>query len=89
MNGELSGFRLSLRKAQEQNESLTVLLNKLDGEVNYLKREIAGIAEQKEKLKESYSMYTKSLGQTEAELATVMQVGGTDTDHPPSLRFGK
>ncbi|KAJ3014618.1 Coiled-coil domain-containing protein 40 [Thoreauomyces humboldtii] len=73
MNGEVSGFRLSLRKAQEQNETLTVLLNKLEGEVNHLKRDIAGITEQKDKLKESYTMYTRSLEQTEGELSTVMQ----------------
>ncbi|KAJ3279438.1 Coiled-coil domain-containing protein 40 [Borealophlyctis nickersoniae] len=73
MTGEISGFRLSLRRAQEKNETLTILLNKLEGEVEYLKRQIAGINEQKEKLKESYSMYTKSLGQTEQELAQVMQ----------------
>ncbi|TPX58301.1 hypothetical protein PhCBS80983_g03231 [Powellomyces hirtus] len=73
MNGEVSGFRLSLRKAQEQNETLTVLLNKLEGEVSRLRREIAGIADQKDKLKESYTMYTRSLEQTEGELAIVMQ----------------
>ncbi|TPX67959.1 hypothetical protein SpCBS45565_g03525 [Spizellomyces sp. 'palustris'] len=72
MAGEISGFKHSLRKAQEENESLTVLLNKLEGEVDYLKREIGSINEQKEKLKESWTMYTKSLAQTEGELGTVM-----------------
>ncbi|KND03997.1 uncharacterized protein SPPG_01445 [Spizellomyces punctatus DAOM BR117] len=72
MTGEISGFKHSLRKAQEENESLTVLLNKLEGEVDFLKREIGSINEQKEKLKESWTMYTKSLSQTEAELGTVM-----------------
>ncbi|KAJ3049688.1 Coiled-coil domain-containing protein 40 [Rhizophlyctis rosea] len=73
MVGEIGGFRQSLRKAQEQNETLTILLNKLEGEVAYLKRQITGINDQKEKLKESYSMYGKSLEQTEQELAQVMQ----------------
>ncbi|KAI8593523.1 hypothetical protein BDZ88DRAFT_503833 [Geranomyces variabilis] len=72
MSGEVSGFRLSLRRAQEQNETLTLLLNKLSNEVSHLRRDIAAIADQKEKLKESYTMYTRSLEQTEAELATVM-----------------
>ena len=74
MVGEIGGFRLSLRRAQEQNETLTILVNKLEGEVAYLKRQISGINDQKEKLKESYSMYGKSLEQTEQELAQVMQV---------------
>ncbi|KAJ3175661.1 Coiled-coil domain-containing protein 40 [Geranomyces variabilis] len=72
MSGEVSGFRLSLRRAQEQNETLTLLLNKLSNEVAHLRRDIAAIADQKEKLKESYTMYTRSLEQIEAELATVM-----------------
>ncbi|KAJ3034564.1 Coiled-coil domain-containing protein 40 [Rhizophlyctis rosea] len=73
MVGEIGGFRQSLRRAQEQNETLTILLNKLEGEVAYLKRQIAGINEQREKLKESYTMYTKSLEQTEQELGQVVQ----------------
>ncbi|KAI9098134.1 hypothetical protein DFS34DRAFT_704117 [Phlyctochytrium arcticum] len=72
MTGEISGFRYSLRQAQEQNETLTVLLNKLEGEVEYIKREIADINEQKEKLKESWTIYTKSLQQTESELTNVL-----------------
>ncbi|KAJ3127462.1 Coiled-coil domain-containing protein 40 [Nowakowskiella sp. JEL0407] len=73
MSGEINGFKLSSRRAQDQNETLTLLLTKLESEVDHLKRSIESILESKEKLKESYSMYAKSLGKTESELAQVIQ----------------
>lgn len=73
MSGEINGFKHSLRKALEQNETLTTLLNKLDSEVDMLKRQIQGVSDARDKLKESYAMYEKSLTQTEQELGSVMQ----------------
>lgn len=72
--GEISGFKQSLRKAAEENEALSMLMSKLDGEIEFLKRQIAQVNDSKEKLKESYTMYSKSLNQTETELSQVMQV---------------
>jgi hypothetical protein len=74
MDGEINGFKHALRKSQEQNESLTILNNKLEGESDLLKRQIQGIQESKEKLKESFTTFSKCLTQTEQELAQVMQV---------------
>ncbi|KAI9201921.1 uncharacterized protein BJ171DRAFT_569980 [Polychytrium aggregatum] len=73
MVGEINGFKLSLRRAQEESETVTMLLAKLEGEVNFLKKQIGIVGENKEKLKDTYMVYTKSLGQTEQELAQVMQ----------------
>ncbi|KAJ3073729.1 Coiled-coil domain-containing protein 40, partial [Quaeritorhiza haematococci] len=72
MTNELSGFKHSLRKAASTNESLTLLLNRLENEVDYLKNQITQVTEAKDRLKESYTMYTKSLSQTESELAQVL-----------------
>ncbi|KAJ3331018.1 Coiled-coil domain-containing protein 40, partial [Blyttiomyces sp. JEL0837] len=73
LNGEINGFRQSLRKAQEQSETLTLLLTKLDGEVDHLKRQISSLNEQRDKLMDQYSMYSKTLQKTEQELAQINQ----------------
>ncbi|KAJ1554719.1 Coiled-coil domain-containing protein 40 [Nowakowskiella sp. JEL0078] len=73
LTGEINGFKLSSRRAQDQNETLTQLLSKLEIEVDHLRQSIATIIENKEKLKESYTVYSKSLTQTENELSQVMQ----------------
>ncbi|KAJ3395917.1 Coiled-coil domain-containing protein 40 [Lobulomyces angularis] len=73
LKGEISGFKLMLKKAAEESEALTLLMNKLDGEVNMLKRQINSVNDSKDKLKESYSVFSKSLSQTEQELAQVLQ----------------
>ncbi|KAI9005959.1 hypothetical protein BC832DRAFT_460595 [Gaertneriomyces semiglobifer] len=73
MTNELNGFRHSLRAAQETNESLTVLLNKLEKEIERMKREIGRLEAEKDKMKESYGTWSKMLRQTEGELGVVMQ----------------
>ncbi|KAJ3219217.1 Coiled-coil domain-containing protein 40 [Dinochytrium kinnereticum] len=73
LQGEINGFRQSLRRAQEQSETLTLLSTKLDNEVEHLKKQIAQVGEQRDKLQENYSFYSKTLQQTEAELAQIMQ----------------
>ncbi len=74
LEGEIQGFKQSLRKTTEESENLSVLVNKLEGEIDYLKRQISAINDTKEKLKEAYSMYSKSLAQTEQELSQTNQV---------------
>ena len=49
------------------------MTSKLDNEVNQLKRQINNVNDSKDKLKESYSLYSKSLAQTEQELLQVQQ----------------
>jgi septal ring factor EnvC (AmiA/AmiB activator) len=74
LNGEINGFKQSLRKAQEQSETLSLLLSKLESEIESLKNQIMDVSDKRERLLEDYSMYTKTLQQTEAELAQVTQV---------------
>ncbi|KAJ3106963.1 Coiled-coil domain-containing protein 40 [Phlyctochytrium planicorne] len=73
LQGEINGFRQSLRRAQEQSETLTLLSNKLENEVEHMKKQIAQVAEQRDKLQENYNFFSKTLQQTEADLAQVMQ----------------
>ncbi|KAJ3110385.1 Coiled-coil domain-containing protein 40 [Phlyctochytrium bullatum] len=73
LQGEINGFRQSLRKAQEQSETLTLLANKLENEVEHLKKQIEQVAEQRDRLQENYAFHSKALQQTEAELAQLSQ----------------
>ncbi|KAL7752512.1 Coiled-coil domain-containing protein 40 [Sorochytrium milnesiophthora] len=68
---ELNGFRHTLRKAAEESENLTLLHNKLESEVDFLNTQINSLQEKKEQLKESYSMYNKSVQANERELETI------------------
>jgi chromosome segregation ATPase len=72
--GEINGFKNTLRKVTEESEALTVLMNKLEGQVSMLKRQISIVNDSKDKLKESYSLFNKSLNQSEAEFTQVLAV---------------
>ncbi|KAJ3133055.1 Coiled-coil domain-containing protein 40 [Physocladia obscura] len=73
LNGEIAGFKLSLRRAQEQSETLTMLLSKLENETEHLKRIIANVADQKDKLMDTHMLYSKTLTKTEEELEQANQ----------------
>ena len=74
LNNEIGGFRIALRRSQEEAETLAMLLGKLENEVDHLKRQIDTVGEKKERLMETYTMYTKTLDQAEKDLAQVTQV---------------
>ncbi|KAJ3318182.1 Coiled-coil domain-containing protein 40 [Boothiomyces sp. JEL0866] len=73
MNTEIYGFKRTLRKCQDEGENLHNLLSKLEGETEYIKRQISLVKEQREKVSDSYSVYMKSLNQIEQELQTTQQ----------------
>ncbi|KAI8622572.1 hypothetical protein BC830DRAFT_1088809 [Chytriomyces sp. MP71] len=73
LNGEIAGFKQSLRRAQEQSEMLTMLLTKLEGETEHLKRMISTVAEQRDKLMDTHILYSKTLSKAEEELSQVNQ----------------
>ncbi len=73
MNTEITGYKRTIRKAQEDGENLTAVLNKLELEVEYIKRQIGNRSEDKEKLADQYSVFMKSMNQTEAEIASFQQ----------------
>lgn len=74
MECELSGFRRSLRQSQEESETLMGILSKLENEIEFVKKQTMIINDQKDKLRETYQIYTKSLEQTELELQQIMNV---------------
>lgn len=71
MNGELEGFKASFRKTQEEGESFSSILGKIEGEIELMKYQVVTIQEQRDTLKESYVMFMKSLNQTELDLSQV------------------
>jgi hypothetical protein len=79
MDCELAGFRRSLRKAQEESETLMGVFNKIENEIEYVKKQTMIINDQKDKLRETYQMYTKSLEQTEEELKKINEVKSGET----------
>jgi septal ring factor EnvC (AmiA/AmiB activator) len=74
MKGEVNGFQRTLKQSQEDGENLISILNKLENEQEYIKRQLGLILEQRYKVSESYALLMKSLGQTEKELNLFSQV---------------
>ena len=73
MNSEIQGYKRTIRKAQEDGENLTSVLNKLDYEIEYVKKQIGARADEKDRLSDSYSIFGKSLAQTENETSGLQQ----------------
>ncbi|KAJ3200819.1 Coiled-coil domain-containing protein 40 [Entophlyctis luteolus] len=73
LNGEIAGFRQSLRRTQEQSETLAMMQTKLESEIEHLKRMISNVAEQRDKLMTTHIMHSKMLSRTEEELSQVNQ----------------
>ncbi|KAJ3074995.1 Coiled-coil domain-containing protein 40 [Podochytrium sp. JEL0797] len=73
LNGEIAGFKLSLRRAQEQSEMLTMLLTKLENETEHLKQMIATVGQQRAKLMDTHILYSKTLAKAEEELTQANQ----------------
>ena len=67
-DSEIASFKRAFRKAIEESETLSNLLVKMQNESESLKRQIANVADDREQLQESYTLYVKSLNQTETEL---------------------
>jgi len=65
---ETEGYKRSISKAQEQNEQLTMMDNKIQSDIASSKKNIAISLQKQETLKSEYSTYTRTLHQTEKEL---------------------
>ena len=65
---ELEGYRRQIKKAQEQNEQLTYMQNRIEGDIAMLKKQIAICQNKHEALKIQYSTYSRTLHETEQQL---------------------
>jgi len=65
---ELDGYKRQIKKAQEQNEQLTYMQNRIEGDIAMLKKQIAICQNKHEALKIQYSTYSRTLHDTEQQL---------------------
>ena len=70
----MDGYRRSIQKEQEKNETLTVQLKKLENDLALLKRHMATCETKREMLRMEYSKYTRMLQGSEQELAKATTV---------------
>lgn len=73
MQSEIQGYKRTIRKAQEGGENLTSVLNKLEYEIEYVKKQIGVRSDENDRLSDNYSVYSKSLSQTENEVNGLQQ----------------
>lgn len=74
MNTELENYKKSIVKEQEHNEQLTLLLRKIETDINHIKRLIDQCEVKSEALKVDYMTYTRALQETEQALTIVTGV---------------
>lgn len=72
---EIEGYKKSISKAQEQNEKITLLHNKIEADISVVKKQIGISRTKTEALKTEYSTYTRTLHDTEQKLSKVQMVG--------------
>ncbi|TPX33878.1 hypothetical protein SmJEL517_g03351 [Synchytrium microbalum] len=73
IQNELSAFRTSLRKAQEQAESLSATVTKLETETDYVQRQMDNSSDARSKLSQDYSVLSHAIQQSEQEFTRATQ----------------
>lgn len=71
---EIEGYKKAIQKEQETNEQITVQLNKAKADIEHVKKQIMISADKKEKLKEEYMNYMRTLQETEQALFAAQTV---------------
>eukprot|EP01135_Chromosphaera_perkinsii_P004856 Nk52_evm2s301 gene=Nk52_evmTU2s301 len=70
---EMTGYKASIKKEQEKNESLAVILNKSEGEISYYKRMFRSLEEKEQKQRDRYQLYAKTMKDMEHKLLVASQ----------------
>lgn len=71
---EIDNYKKSITKEQERNEELTMMVNKVEADINHVKKQIEVSAAKREELKVEYMTYTRTLQETEQALAKASTV---------------
>ena len=77
METEVDNYKKNIVSEQERNERLTIMLNKLDMDIAHVGRQIEASMLKREKLKQEYTTYTRTLQETEQMLARATTVSNT------------
>ena len=65
---EIEGYKRSISKEQEQNEKLTLILNKTEQDIATVKKQMQQCMAKHEALKNEYATYSRMLHETEQAL---------------------
>ena len=74
MDTELDNYKKTIAQEQLHNEQLTLMLNKVQADVNHVQHLIDQCSTKREALKAEYMTYTRTLQETEQALAKVETV---------------
>ncbi|WAQ97414.1 CCD40-like protein [Mya arenaria] len=69
---EIEGYKKSIQKEQEQNEKLTLILNKTERDIETVKKQLTQCQAKHDALKSEYATYTRILHETEQSLNRAM-----------------
>ncbi|KAK3598746.1 hypothetical protein CHS0354_028798 [Potamilus streckersoni] len=69
---EIEGYKKSIQKEQEQNEKLTLILNKAERDIETIKKQLAQCQSKHDAQKAEYATYTRMLHETEQALNRAM-----------------
>ena len=68
---ELGGYKRQIQKAQEQNEQLTYMHNRIEGDIAQVKRQTTISQNKQDTLRIEYSTYSRTLHETEQALTKI------------------
>lgn len=71
---EIEGYKKSIFKEQEQNEKLTLILNKTERDIETVKKQLNQCQAKHDALKAEYATYTRMLHETEQALNRAVTV---------------
>ena len=71
---ELDGYKRQILKAQEQNEQLTYMHNRIENDISSCKKQTRISQNKQETLKIEYSTYSRTLQETEQSLSKAQTV---------------
>lgn len=71
---EADNYKKSIIREEEKNEELTMLLNKINADINHITKQIEISASKRDQLKAEYVTYTRALQETEQSLAKAVTV---------------
>ena len=70
----MEGYKRQIHKAQEQNEQLTYMSNRIESDITSVKRQVVVCQNKHEAIKIEYSTYSRALNETESQLGRVQTV---------------
>ena len=68
METEIEGYKRSTQKEQEQNEKLTMILNKAENDIATIRKQMVQCQTKLDGLKNEYATYTRMMHETEHSL---------------------